>query len=472
MKKKEMKKQNSQVIITLSNLREIQNIISPVPTKAELRKSVDVEIKKLSDEKTSKWKNTIKNALKLKLEQEKNDFIKKESYRQKLDEEERKYQNMRYNLSLQKAHDYYFNSKDIVKSFNTSLFYSDILKEREKQIEINNERRKQREKEEENWVIKDREKMLQAEIKELEKKKLRKTKSEAEMNIIKQQFNNVKYKRLLELQDNYIEGELIKKQAKADVLRERKNKEMIKLAQIKKNEEFVKLNEELKKEAEKKKLKELEEDKKIEMEAKKQEKMENIKRQKEQEKFNEKLKRQQKLIDVQFENLKRIKEEQEKRVNKDVEIRMVREENEAKIKMEKRYKLLKDIEEQRLDNLKRREENRKKQRQDELNEIEEIRRRINEEREKEKNEYLMRKQKIKDLHEYYRQQIEEKKKKAFNDFVIEKRDGLQNRDMINKEEEEFFKFAEEKIKNYHEQGKNIVPMLLELKKYKKNNSFQ
>ena len=467
-----MKKQNSQVIITLSNLREIQNIISPVPTKAELRKSVDVEIKKLSDEKTSKWKNTIKNALKLKLEQEKNDFIKKESYRQKLDEEERKYQNMRYNLSLQKAHDYYFNSKDIVKSFNTSLFYSDILKEREKQIEINNERRKQREKEEENWVIKDREKMFQAELKELEKKKLRKTKSEAEMNIIKQQFNNVKYKRLLELQDNYIEGELIKKQAKADVLRERKNKEMIKLAQIKKNEEFVKLNEELKKEAEKKKLKELEEDKKIEMEAKKQEKMENIKRQKEQEKFNEKLKRQQKLIDVQFENLKRIKEEQEKRVNKDVEIRMVREENEAKIKMEKRNKLLKDIEEQRLENLKRREENRKKQRQDELNEIEEIRRKINEEREKEKNEYLMRKQKVKDLHEYYRQQIEEKKKKAFNDFVIEKRDGLQNRDMINKEEEEFFKFAEEKIKNYHEQGKNIVPMLLELKKYKKNNSLQ
>ena len=40
------------------------------------------------------------------------------------------------------------------------------------------------------------------------------------------------------------------------------------------------------------------------------------------------------------------------------------------------------------------------------------------------------------------------------------------------EEEEFFKFAEEKIKNYYEQGKNIVPMLLELKKYKKNNSLQ
>ena len=467
-----MKKNNSQSVISLSSLREIQNIITPVPTKAELRKSVDNEIKKLSDARVSQWKNTIKNASKIKLEKERAEFIKKETYRQKLDEEERKYQNMRYNLTLQKAHDYYFNSKDIVKTFNTSMFLSDILHEREKQIEINKSRKLQKEKEEANWVLKGKQQMVEAELKELEKKKLRKIKSEAEMNILKQQFNNVKYKRLLEMQDNYIEGEMIKKQARMDILRERKNREMVKLAQIKENEEFVKLNEELKKEVEKRKQKELEEDKKIELEAKKKEKMENIKKQKEQEKFNEKLKRQQKLIDVQYENLKRIKEEQEKRVNKDIEIRMAREENEEKIKIEKRNKLLKDIEEQRLENLKRREENRMKQKMEEMNEIEEIRRKINEEREKEKNEYLMRKKKVKDLHEHYRHQIEEKKKKALNDFIIEKRDGLQNREMINKEEEEFFKFAEEKIKSYHEQGKNIVPMLLELKKYKKNNSLQ
>ena len=467
-----MKKNNSQSVISLSSLREIQNIITPVPTKAELRKSVDNEIKKLSDARVSQWKNTIKNASKIKLEKERAEFIKKETYRQKLDEEERKYQNMRYNLTLQKAHDYYFNSKDIVKTFNTSMFLSDILHEREKQIEINKSRKLQKEKEEANWVLKEKQQMVEAELKELEKKKLRKIKSEAEMNILKQQFNNVKYKRLLEMQDNYIEGEMIKKQARMDILRERKNREMVKLAQIKQNEEFVKLNEELKKEVEKRKQKELEEDKKIELEAKKKEKMENIKKQKEQEKFNEKLKKQQKLIDVQYENLKRIKEEQEKRVNKDIEIRMAREENEEKIKIEKRNKLLKDIEEQRLENLKRREENRMKQKMEEMNEIEEIRRKINEEREKEKNEYLMRKKKVKDLHEHYRHQIEEKKKKALNDFIIEKRDGLQNREMINKEEEEFFKFAEEKIKSYHEQGKNIVPMLLELKKYKKNNSLQ
>ena len=466
------KDETAKSVISLTNLREIQNIISPVPTKAEIRKSIDLEIKKLSDARVANWKNTIKNASKLKLEKEKKEFIKNEAYRQKLDEEERKYQNMRYNLSLQKAHEYYFNSKDIVKSFNTSMFYSDILKEREKQIEINKTRRKQAEKEEERWVLKDKEKMIEYDLKELEKKKLRKTKSEAEMNIIKQQFNNVKYKRLLELQDNYVEGELIKKQAQLDILRERKNKELIRLTKIKQNEEFVKLNEELKKEAEQRKLKELEEEKKIELEAKKKDELEDIKRRKEREKFNEKLKRQQKLIDIQFENLKRIKEEQERLVNKDVEIKMAKDENEYQLKIEKRNKLLKDIEEQRIATMKRKEEERKKERLSQLNEIEQIRKKINEEKEKEKNEYLMRKQKVKDLHEYYKRQIEDKKKKAFNDFVNEKKDGMQKRDMINKEEEDFFKFAEEKIKSYHEQGKNIIPMLLELKKYKKNNSLQ
>ena len=171
-----MKKHSSQSVISLTNLREIQNIISPVPTKVQIRKSIDNEIKKLSDAKVSKWKNTIKNAAKLKLEKEREEFIKIEAYRQKLDEEERKYQNMRYNLSLQKARDYYFNSKDIVKTFNTSLFYSDILKEREKQIEINKSRKLQKEKEEENWLKKEKEQILEAELKEFEKKEIKKDK--------------------------------------------------------------------------------------------------------------------------------------------------------------------------------------------------------------------------------------------------------------------------------------------------------
>ena len=83
------------------------------------------------------------------------------------------------------------------------------------------------------------------------------------MNIIKKQFEEAKLKKLLEIQDNYIEGEIIKKESRIALLNEQKRKEMAKLEIIKQNEEFVKRNEDLKKEAEKLKLKELEEDKKI-----------------------------------------------------------------------------------------------------------------------------------------------------------------------------------------------------------------
>ena len=95
-----------------------------------------------------------------------------------------------------------------------------------------------------------------------------------------------------------------------------------------------------------------------------------------------------------------------------------------------------------------------------------------EEREKEKNEYLNKRKKIKDLHEYYKKVADEKKKIAFNDFVFERNAGLYNKEMINKEEDEFLKYAEESIKKYQEEGKNIIPMLLELKKYRKQNYLQ
>ena len=142
------------------------------------------------------------------------------------------------------------------------------------------------------------------------------------------------------------------------------------------------------------------------------------------------------------------------------------------MKIEKRNKILKEIEEHRLDTIKRKEEIKLKEKIEEMRDIEEIRKKILEEREKEKNEYLMKKKKIKDLHEYYKKKVEEKKKIAMKEFISEREAGLYNKELINREEDEFLKYAQESIKKYQEQGKNIIPMLLELKKYKKQNNLQ
>ena len=179
-------------------------------------------------------------------------FLEDERRRRQLDEEEKKYQNMQNDIIIQKARRQLFEEQDAVKSFNSKLLFVDTLKERDKQIELNRSIKMRKEKDEQDWIQKEKEQMLAYDMKELEKKKLRRNKSEAEMNIIRNQFNEVKYKRLQEMQDNYIEGEIIKREAKNALLEEQKKKEMIKLARIKQNEEFVKFNEELKKNLEKK----------------------------------------------------------------------------------------------------------------------------------------------------------------------------------------------------------------------------
>ena len=63
-----MKRNNSQSIITLTNLKEIKNIIDPLPSKADLRKTIDLELRKISQERLSRWKNTNQNAFNFELE--------------------------------------------------------------------------------------------------------------------------------------------------------------------------------------------------------------------------------------------------------------------------------------------------------------------------------------------------------------------------------------------------------------------
>ena len=73
-----MKRTNTQSVISLSNLKEIKNIIDPGPSTSELRKRMDLELKKISQERTTRWENSRQNANLLELNRQKNIFTKKE----------------------------------------------------------------------------------------------------------------------------------------------------------------------------------------------------------------------------------------------------------------------------------------------------------------------------------------------------------------------------------------------------------
>ncbi len=83
-----------------------------------------------------------------------------------------------------------------------------------------------------------------------------------------------------------------------------------------------------------------------------------------------------------------------------------------------------------------------------------------------------RKRREKDLAEYRRLQTEEKRRLAIKDFEQINEDSIKQLRRLEIEEDDFIKYAEYWISEYKKQGKNIMPLLLELKRYKKNYSLK
>ncbi len=89
----------------------------------------------------------------------------------------------------------------------------------------------------------------------------------------------------------------------------------------------------------------------------------------------------------------------------------------------------------------------------------------------EKNEFLLKKEREKNLAKYQKLQLEEKKRIARKQFLDLVEDSYKNKLGMEMEANEFYQYTEFWINEYKKQGKNIDPLLLELKKYKSNCSF-
>lgn len=85
----------------------------------------------------------------------------------------------------------------------------------------------------------------------------------------------------------------------------------------------------------------------------------------------------------------------------------------------------------------------------------------------EKEELTDIRNRAKNLQDYHRYQIELKKKKAEEDFRQDYENAVKTKIMLQNEQDEFLKYAEGWIHQYHNDGKNIVPLLLDLKEYRK-----
>lgn len=77
------------------------------------------------------------------------------------------------------------------------------------------------------------------------------------------------------------------------------------------------------------------------------------------------------------------------------------------------------------------------------------------------------KQRSEDIKEYLRKQMEARQKRAEEDFKQDLSDAARTQALLDQQEKGFYSYAEQALKEWQAKGKNVTPMILELKNYKK-----
>ena len=453
--------------ITLTDFMRIQNEIIPSNAEYENRKEKDRTLKQLSQTKASNWPDSIEMKKKNQFESHKNKFLEQEMIKRKIDEEEQKFQDIQNNLVIERARKLLFEQQDPVKSFNSKLMYSDMLKEREFQKDIVERKKRINETIEKQFFDMEQKKMEEYDKNELLKAQKEQEKRNERMKIVNEQLQESKIRRIQDYQEKIVEGQLIKAAALKAIEEDKKKEEEIKRKKLQQREEFIKANEKLEKLKEEKRQKELEEEKKIEEFAFKKKQLEDLKAKVDADKFKEKEAQRQKLSDEQIEYLNNLRTKEEERLQKSLKEAEEKKAKEEQIKQDRLNQMKKAIAEQREYVKRKKEEKKIQEKKEDAEFVDDWKRKMKQLEEDEKQEYLALRERNRNLAEYQKMQFDEKKKLALKQFEKLNEDSYKTKMMLDKENDEFLKYAENCIRDYHQQGKDITPLLLELKRYKK-----
>ena len=439
--------------IALSDFIRIQNSICPINTEIEERRAYEERLRILSKNKSKNWNDSLEQKKKMEYELAKRRFLKDEERRRKIDEQEHKYFEARENMLIQKAKEQLFNEQDAVKSFNSKLLLCDMLKERDFQKEIIDRKKEINNIIEKQFFDMNKKNMEELEKKENERKKIEEEKRIKRMNMINEQVRDTKLKIIQDYEEKLIEGEIMKMNMKKALQEEIKEKEL-REKKIKDQLQFyMEENMKLAKEKEKIKMKELEEEKKIEEFAKKKDELNNLRKKNEEEKMKQKLEQRQKLIDRQFEYLQNLQKKENEMIEKNIQSSNDRKMEEDRIKKEKLDKMKNDINEHREKAMLKREEEKKRNKEEDIQYINDYKMRMEKLKEEENKEKEMKRLREKELKEYQKLQYEEKKRQVMDEFVKLNQDAYKNLQRLDNENDDFIKYAEYHIQEYQKHRK-------------------
>ena len=147
-----------------------------------------------------------------------------------------------------------------MKAFHTKLYLSDVLQEREAQIDLKKRRDEQDKAIEEGWLENDRVKMEEYDRRMQERLEELHARKHETARVVKQQLYDFKQQYIKRVKEEMLEGELVKRKARQELELEKQKELERRKRQAKTREELTQANEALKRYNDELKRKEREEE--------------------------------------------------------------------------------------------------------------------------------------------------------------------------------------------------------------------
>merc|ERR1719161_2863792 len=292
-----------------------------------LAKTKADELHAKSQARAKSWSNTLEGSRRKKAEDRKKKMDLEELERQKVDAEEAKIQLDARKATIDRANKLLYDESDRMKSFHSRMMFCDVLAEREAQVSLKTELKKLEHIREDRFLEMEKQnyrKMLEREMKEKgTQEELARLAARAQ----KEQLAEYKEKKFREIEDQMLEGELLRRKAVEDLEAERKAERKRRGMAVQALSETQKANEYLKQIKAEDALRQQREEEEIQGYAQRKEKLLELRKQKEDEVFQQKQASRNAMIEAQARRLAEMASDEDQRIERQVAQKEAADEN-------------------------------------------------------------------------------------------------------------------------------------------------
>merc|ERR1712151_1109277 len=385
----------------------------------------------------------------------------------KIDAEEAKIQLDQRKATIDRANKLLYDESDRMKSFHSKMMLCDVLAEREAQVALKGELKKLEQIREDRFLEMEKQnyrKMLEREMKEKETKE---ELSKIAAKVQKEQLAEYKEKRFREIEDQMLEGELLRRKAIEDLESEKQSERKRRDTAIKALAETQKANEYLKQIKAEDTLRQQREDEKIQQYAARKEKMLRLRKQKEEEVFQQKQAARNKMIEDQATRLAQLQNDEDERVESQVKAKEASDEKKRLEKEELMRRWNEDINKSRAAQIQRKSNQRAKDKAEDVETAKFLGEWCKVLDKQEQEELEMKNAANRKLAQEHKKMVEIQRRRAEDDKKGDASVAIHAKKALEADTLEFHTYAEKCIRGYSEEGKNVIPLIKELREFRK-----